>query len=216
MGDTCELIKRLDRFKVREAARAKEKDELSTAKAELEEARKSLADLEAGRIEERKRFEADLEALRKQRDEAAAERDLAFASEKSTQQLLGDSEAEVRRLKTALETAEREAITRFRDSEEFSKLQTDYAVDWVLDCVAQCRRLCRQNLGPGPYRFLREEEVVKVVEAKRSSRSVEDEDDEDDGDTSGEEEPAASSEPTPSSAPAADLPSANLPADTAV
>jgi chromosome segregation ATPase len=217
IGDTCELIKRLDRFKVREASRAKEKDELPSVKAELEDARERLSVIEkreASWAEKEKKFEADLAALAEQHDKVVAERDSARAAEKASKQQLLASEAEVKELKADRNAVEQEAVSRFRNSEEFFKLQVDYAVDWVVDCVAQCRRLCREKLGAGPYRFLRDEDIVKAVQAKRSSPSAEDEDEEDDDDIS-EEDTAEPSQPIPSFATAADLPPSDQQADAA-
>ena len=212
IGDTCELIKRLDHFKVREASRTKEKDELPSVKAELEEARRELStwkDRQASWAEKEKKLNADLTEARERCDTLAAERDSAREDAKTSRQQQQTLEAEVKNLKADREVVEAEAISRFKGSDEFSRLQNDYAVDWVIDCVAQCRRLCREKFGSGSGRFLRDEDVVRAVQSKRNSPPAEDE--EDDDDASDEDLAAVPSQPT--SAPTADLSSGSLPAD---
>lgn len=125
MGEACELVKRLDRFKVRDAARAKEKEELPSVKAELEAARKRLSASEvreASWAEKEKKLTADLAAARERCDELAAERDSARMAEKTSRQQVQSQEAEIAELKTGRETAIREAISHFKGSDEFSRL----------------------------------------------------------------------------------------------
>lgn len=97
------------------------------------------------------------------------------------------------------------------NSNDFSQLQTSYAVGWVVDCVSQCRRLCCDNLDPGPYRFLRGEDIVRAVQARRDSGTTEDED-EDEDDVSAEDDTTDPQQPTPGVDASADTPAADLPA----
>jgi hypothetical protein len=132
----------------------------------------------------------------------AAEKE-KFMRKEAEARAAADAE-KIKKLNADLSTAGDRAVEDFLSSQYFVDRQLDFASLWVLDTVWQCRRLCKEKLGPGDYSFLIPSEIARVVEARRKEGA---EITLDSGSSSKEEEDAPKVAEEPSlAAPAPDSP----------